>query len=137
MSAYLISEEVLCQILDDLEMEIYNIPISALRKILASPPAEPVAWYDPEYELSDEAVLDYEYETHCVPLFRKDFVMNTIFTCPYCGSDEVTTEHHQMVMVNTGEHYCHSMKTRDANSPAKCIQCQWEGHRKDLKEDAP
>jgi len=63
--------------------------------------------------------------------------METIFTCPDCGSDEVTTEHHQMFMVNTGEHYCHRIKTHDADSPAKCIQCQWEGQRKDLKEDAP
>lgn len=44
-------------------------------------------------------------------------------TCPACGSDQVTTEHHQMFMVNTQEHYCHSMKTQDSNSPATCLDC--------------
>ena len=37
-------------------------------------------------------------------------------TCPECGSDRVTTEHHQMFMVNACEHYCHSVKTHDADS---------------------
>ena len=55
-------------------------------------------------------------------------------TCPACGSDQVTTEHHQMFMVNTQEHYCHSMKTQDSNSPATCLDCCWEGERKDLQE---
>ena len=43
-----------------------------------------------------------------------------VLTCPECGSDRVTTEHHQMFMVNTSEHYCHSVKTHDADSPAIC-----------------
>ena len=53
--------------------------------------------------------------------------------CPECGSDQVTTEHHQMFMVNTGEHYCHSMKTHDAESPAACLECLWAGQRHQLK----
>ena len=58
----------------------------------------------------------------------------TLLVCPECGSDNVTTEHHQMFMVNTGDHYCHSMKTQDPDSPAKCLECDWIGERKDLKE---
>ena len=46
-----------------------------------------------------------------------------IYVCPACGSDQVTTEHHQKFMVNTGDHYCHSMKPQDADSPATCIDC--------------
>ena len=37
-----------------------------------------------------------------------------VLTCPECGSDRVTAEHHQKFMVNTSEHYCHSVKTHDA-----------------------
>jgi len=52
--------------------------------------------------------------------------------CPKCGSEEVTTEHHQMFMVNTDESYCHSMKTYDSDSTATCLDCNWTGERKDL-----
>lgn len=57
-----------------------------------------------------------------------------IYVCPECDSDRVTTEHHQMFMVNTGDHYCHSMKPQDADSPATCIDCEWMGKRRDLKK---
>ena len=56
-----------------------------------------------------------------------------LLTCPECGSEEVATEHHQMFMVNTGEHYCHRMKTQDGDSPATCLGCRWTGLRQDLK----
>ena len=54
-------------------------------------------------------------------------------TCPECGSEKVVTEHHQMFMVNTSEHYCHSMKTQDSDSPALCLDCRWRGVRQELK----
>lgn len=57
----------------------------------------------------------------------------SILVCPECESDQVTTQHHQSFMVNTGEHYCHSMKTQDSDSPADCLDCGWNGQRKDLK----
>ena len=59
-----------------------------------------------------------------------------LFVCPECGSDKVTTEHHQMFMVNSGDHYCHSMKTQDSDSPATCLDCEWKGRRDQLKEQA-
>ena len=55
------------------------------------------------------------------------------YTCPECGSDRVTTAHVQTFMVNTGEHYCHTVKPQDAASPAACLACRWEGERIDLK----
>lgn len=57
---------------------------------------------------------------------------NQIFVCPECGSDQVTSEHHQAFMINTGEHYCHTMKTQDADSPSKCLTCGWEGELRNL-----
>lgn len=53
--------------------------------------------------------------------------------CPECHSDEVTLTFEQMFMANTGEHYCHSVKTQDANSKAYCIVCGWRGRHYELK----
>lgn len=57
-----------------------------------------------------------------------------ILTCPDCDSERVTVAHVQMFMANTLEHYCHSLKTHDANTYAHCIDCGWKGLREDLKE---
>ena len=53
-------------------------------------------------------------------------------TCPECGSEKVATAHEQLFMVNTGEHYCHSVKAHDANSRAVCLECSWRGQRYQL-----
>ena len=55
--------------------------------------------------------------------------MSDVLVCPACGSDNVTTEHTQKFRVNTGEHYCHSVKTHDSDSPAQCLDCDWKGVR--------
>jgi transcription elongation factor Elf1 len=55
-----------------------------------------------------------------------------ILTCPECGSAEVTVTAEQMFMVNTGEHYCHSVKTHDGDAKATCLSCRWEGQRQGL-----
>ena len=57
-------------------------------------------------------------------------------TCPECKSDNVTTEHVQLFMANTGEHYCHSTKTHDPDSAAGCLDCGWHGRRDELQSNA-
>ena len=57
-------------------------------------------------------------------------------TCPTGGSENVATAAEQMFMVNTGEHYCHSVKSYDANARALCLACRWEGVRQDLAAQA-
>ena len=57
-----------------------------------------------------------------------------LLTCPACGSDKVTVAHVQTFMVNTLEHYCHSMKTQDSDSPSRCLDCGWTGERQHLIE---
>ena len=52
--------------------------------------------------------------------------------CPECGSDKVTVTAEQAFMVNTGEHYCHSVKTQDSDAKARCLACGWVGEHKDL-----
>lgn len=54
------------------------------------------------------------------------------FTCPECGSGYVAVTAEQMFMVNTGEHYCHSVKSHDNDAKATCLECRWTGERKDL-----
>lgn len=58
--------------------------------------------------------------------------MDEILTCPECGSEEVTVTAEQMFMTNTGDHYCHSIKTQDGDAKASCLECQWRGTRQDL-----
>lgn len=62
--------------------------------------------------------------------------MDELLKCPNCGSDEVTVSHLQRFMANTGEHYCHSVKTHDANSEATCLDCHWIGRRDQLVHNA-
>jgi len=57
-----------------------------------------------------------------------------ILVCPECKSDRVTTAHIQRFIVNTGEHYCHSVNTHDDESPSACLECDWIGIRKNLLE---
>lgn len=59
----------------------------------------------------------------------------TKFTCPECGSAEITVTAEQMFMVNTGDHYCHSVKTQDSNAKADCLDCRWTGERHQLHRE--
>lgn len=52
--------------------------------------------------------------------------------CPECRSPLVAVTAEQMFMVNTGDHYCHSVKTQDANAKADCLACRWTGRRDQL-----
>jgi len=52
--------------------------------------------------------------------------------CPKCGSQEVTVSHLQRFMANTGDHYCDSVKTQDADSESTCNDCFWKGRRDQL-----
>lgn len=56
------------------------------------------------------------------------------YHCPECGSDQVTVTAEQSFMANTGEHYCHSVKTHDSDAKARCLACHWEGQRHQLEE---
>lgn len=55
-------------------------------------------------------------------------------TCPECGSTEVTVSEVLTIMINTYEHYCHSVKAHDSDAKVRCLECQFEGEVKDLKE---
>lgn len=59
---------------------------------------------------------------------------DTILRCPECGSPKVATTEEQMFMVNTGDHYCYSVKSHDDNANATCLDCRWNGRRDQLKE---
>jgi len=58
-----------------------------------------------------------------------------VLVCPECRSQNVVTTAEQMFMVNSGDHYCHSVKAHDSNSKAKCLDCDWTGIRDQLEEE--
>ena len=57
----------------------------------------------------------------------------SFLVCPNCDSQNVTVTAEQMFMVNTGDHYCHSVKTQDSDAQACCLDCDWLGIRKQLR----
>lgn len=62
--------------------------------------------------------------------------MAAMLACPACGSTKVAVTAEQMFMVNTGDRYCHSVKTQDSQAKADCLSCGWEGRRDQLKKAA-
>lgn len=62
---------------------------------------------------------------------------NENYQCPECGSENVTVTAEQMFMINSGDHYCHSVKTQDSDAKSKCLECHWAGERKDLVRQTP
>jgi predicted nucleic-acid-binding Zn-ribbon protein len=62
--------------------------------------------------------------------------MDETLYCPKCGSDRVAATAEQMFMVNTGEHYCHSVKSYDGDAKATCLDCRWTGYRQQLHTEA-
>lgn len=57
-------------------------------------------YYDPQYPYQgNESIMDEE-----------------VFKCPSCESTEVAVAAEQLFMVNTGDFYCHSVKTYDCNA---------------------
>jgi hypothetical protein len=58
-----------------------------------------------------------------------------LLRCPQCNSDMVTVEWITEYMVNSGDHYCHIMKTHDPDTRAHCLSCGWNGYRMNLVTD--
>lgn len=65
---------------------------------------------------------------------KKTNQVKTVLTCPDCGCDTVTVTEEHSIMVNTLEHYCHSVKAYDNDAKARCLECEWTGQRDQLKE---
>lgn len=57
----------------------------------------------------------------------------SLLCCPKCGSTEVVTTEETCFMVNSGEHYCHSVKAHDSDAKALCVSCSWTGVRHQLQ----
>jgi Zn finger protein HypA/HybF involved in hydrogenase expression len=55
--------------------------------------------------------------------------MDPILKCPQCDSERIAVTAEQMFMINTLEHYCHSVKTQDDNAKVECLDCHWAGKR--------
>ena len=57
---------------------------------------------------------------------------NDKLTCPECKSAKIAVTAETMYMVNTGGHYCHSIKPHDPDAKATCLNCDWCGFRNNL-----
>lgn len=58
--------------------------------------------------------------------------MSALLLCPQCGSDRVAVAEVTKIMVNTLEHWCHSVKAGDDDAQVSCLECEWEGVRVSL-----
>ncbi len=58
----------------------------------------------------------------------------TILLCPHCDGSNVLVVSEDSWFVNTGELFCHSVKTIDDDAKARCFDCEWRGKRKDLRD---
>jgi predicted RNA-binding Zn-ribbon protein involved in translation (DUF1610 family) len=58
--------------------------------------------------------------------------MENKLTCPDCGDEEVLVSSIQTWNANTDEYWCESVKPTDSDSPAKCLNCGWNGERQQL-----
>ncbi len=54
--------------------------------------------------------------------------------CPECGATRVIVREVHSVFINTHEHYCHSVKAHDDYAEVICLECEFEGTVKDLRE---
>lgn len=54
--------------------------------------------------------------------------------CPECGGNRVAVTLEQMIMVNTGEHHCYSVRAHDNDAKVQCLSCRWLGRRDALVE---
>lgn len=55
--------------------------------------------------------------------------------CPNCDSKSVLVKVVSCYMVNSGAFYCHSTKAQDPKAETKCLNCEWEGERRELIDD--
>lgn len=53
--------------------------------------------------------------------------MTKLLTCPACGSEKVTLRAETSYMANTGDFFCHSVKTHDSDATSTCLDCDWIG----------
>jgi len=59
-----------------------------------------------------------------------------LLLCPECGNPDVLVRSMTSYYVNTGEFFCHSVKTHDSDAPVSCLLCDWDGLRQDLVEES-
>ncbi len=59
--------------------------------------------------------------------------MSTI-KCPRCHSSEVLVYEEISYWINTGERFCSFVKAHDKKAKVRCMQCDWEGKRRDVEK---
>ena len=57
------------------------------------------------------------------------------YVCPECGTDKLLVYEETSYFVNTGEYFCHSVKSHDPDADVQCYDCDWVWVRIELKEE--
>jgi transcription elongation factor Elf1 len=55
--------------------------------------------------------------------------------CPECNSGQLIVTTETSYILNTGAHYCHSVKAQDLNAVVQCLDCGWPGARAQIEAE--
>jgi len=55
-----------------------------------------------------------------------------LYQCPECESTDILVYEETAFELNTGDYYCHSVKSHDSDAKVSCQYCGWEGERQHL-----
>lgn len=58
--------------------------------------------------------------------------MSNYLVCPDCHRGRLLVASIEKWEINTGDFYCHSIKTHDSDAPVNCQDCDWDGVRSQL-----
>lgn len=59
------------------------------------------------------------------------------YQCPKCGNKEILISSKTSYKMNSGEFFCHSIKTHDSYAEVSCLDCGYEGTRKEVEDKNP
>ena len=57
---------------------------------------------------------------------------DNLIRCPEYSSSEVLVYAETAYEVNSGDFYCHSVKTHDSDARVRCNDCDWQGQQDKL-----
>ena len=61
-------------------------------------------------------------------------MIEKLLYCPECGCEELLVRSVDTYYLNSGDFFCHSVKTNDSDAEVWCLACRWEGVRSMLEE---
>ena len=66
---------------------------------------------------------------------RKVNIKEAQYKCPDCGNEDLLVRAVETYYLNTGDFFCHSVKTHDSDAEVVCLECNWTGTRGRLESE--